>query len=624
MSRKQKLKLFRIIPAFLILITVIAFPLPTTYKAVLSLVGYLIIGYDVLMGAAVGMIRGRVFDENFLMAVATVGAIVLGFLDGSYDFKEAVAVMALFETGELFQSLAVSKARRAINALFDIRPDTATVVRDGEEVTAPAEEVALGEVIAIYPGERIPLDGVVISGISQVDNSALTGESLPVEVGENSPILSGAINLSGKLLVKVTAEFSQSTASRILALVEESSMKKSRQENFIKRFAKIYTPCVCAGALLLATVPPLVQLLMGAEADWLDWIYRALSFLVISCPCALVISVPLTFFAGLGAGSKKGVLIKGANYLDALSRVDTAVFDKTGTVTEGCLDVKDVYPQNISREDLLYYAAHVERGVSHPLARAIVKAYGLATSDGAVEGLTVTNGRGASAKVGGKFVVVGSGAYFNQQGIAVTDDNQTSVYVAIDGKYAGKITFADRPKAGAEEGISLLRKEGVTGIYLLTGDKDAPAKELSSRLGFDGYKSQLLPAEKVSALEGIMEGGKKGKTVAFVGDGVNDAPALSRADVGIAMGGAGSDGAIESSDVVIMDDDVKKIPLAVRIGKKCLRIVRQNVVFALAVKGACLVLGAFNIASLWMAIFADVGVMILAVLNAMRAFRVKR
>ncbi|MBR7136344.1 MAG: cadmium-translocating P-type ATPase, partial [Clostridia bacterium] len=530
---------------------------------------------------------------------------------------------ALFETGELFQSLAVSKARRAINALFDIRPDTATVVRDGEEVTAPAEEVALGEVIAIYPGERIPLDGVVISGGSQVDNSALTGESLPVEVGENSPILSGAINLSGKLLVKVTAEFSQSTASRILALVEESSMKKSRQENFIKRFAKIYTPCVCAGALLLATVPPLVQLLMGAEAGWLDWIYRALSFLVISCPCALVISVPLTFFAGLGAGGKKGVLIKGANYLDALSRVDTVVFDKTGTVTEGCLDVKDVYPQNISREDLLYYAAHVERGVSHPLARAIVKAYGLATSDGAVEGLNVTNGRGASAKVGGKFVVVGSGAYFNQRGIAVTDDNQTSVHVAIDGKYAGKITFADRPKAGAEEGISLLRKEGVTGIYLLTGDKDAPAKELSSRLGFDGYKSQLLPAEKVSALEGIMEGGKKGKTVAFVGDGVNDAPALSRADVGIAMGGAGSDGAIESSDVVIMDDDVKKIPLAVRIGKKCLRIVRQNVVFALAVKGACLVLSAFNIASLWMAIFADVGVMILAVLNAMRAFRTK-
>ncbi len=624
MTKKQKKMLFRILLSAAVLGVVSLIPATGWVKFALFMIPYLIIGYDILWDAARGLFNGRLFDENFLMAVATVGAIVLA-VTRTGDYLEAIAVMLFYQVGELFQSYAVGKSRRSIAALMDIRPDYANVEEDGRLEAVDPEEVAVGTVIVVQPGEKIPLDGVVLQGNSSLDTSALTGESLPRDVRQGDEVVSGCVNMTGLLKIQTTKGFEESTVSKILDLVENASARKSRQEKFIARFAKIYTPAVCISALLLAVLPPLVRLtLLRLPADWGQWCYRALTFLVISCPCALVLSVPLTFFAGLGGASRAGVLVKGSNYLEALAKVDAVVFDKTGTLTQGVFQVSGIYHNAIDEKKLLEYAALAESSSLHPISKSLCQAYGGEIDRSRVTDIRELSGSGVIARVDGREVAAGNARLMNSLQIAFPAQTLpgTVVHVAMDGQYLGQILISDLEKPNAAAAIAALRKAGVKQTVMLTGDNEAVARQVANHLKLDRYFSQLLPGDKVHQVEQLLAD-NRGK-LAFVGDGINDAPVLSRADVGIAMGVLGSDAAIEAADVVLMDDDPMKIVSAIRISRKCMAIVRQNIVFALGVKLVCLVLGALGMASLWMAIFADVGVMVLAVLNAIRAMMVKK
>ena len=627
MTRKQKKVLWRIIAAAVLLGLLLALrrfgPLDedSVIFPILFMLPYLIIGYDILIKAFKGIIKGQPFDENFLMAVATVGAIALG------EYTEGVAVMLFYQTGELFQSYAVGKSRRSISALMDIRPDSAELIgEDGEVTTVDPDEVSVGSVILVRPGEKLPIDGVVVKGESSIDTSALTGESIPREVREGSEVISGCINLSGAIEVRTTREFGESTVSKILDLVENATSRKSKSENFISKFARIYTPAVCFLALALALLPPVVNLILGAEPRFTDWLYRALTFLVISCPCALVISIPLSFFAGIGGASANGILIKGSNFMETLSKVRCVVLDKTGTLTQGNFEVSGVHHSTLEDEKLLEYAAHAEIYSSHPISRSLVRAYGREPDAARVTDVCELSGKGVTAKVDGRSVAVGSSKLMEQLGCGYVDCRSvgTVVHVAIDGEYAGHILICDMIKDGAAEAISAMKCAGVRKTVILTGDIRAVGEDVASRLGVDEVKSELLPADKVDAVEELLSAVPEGGSLAFVGDGINDAPVLSRADIGIAMGALGSDAAIEAADVVLMDDDPGKIAKAILISKKCLRIVRENIWFAIGVKLVCLVLGALGVAGMWAAIFADVGVMVLAVLNAVRALDVRR
>lgn len=604
-------------------------------RLALYLLVYLIIGYDILRKAGLGIIRGRVFDENFLMAVATVGAFALAIYEKSGDYLEAIAVMLLYQIGEFFQSYAVGKSRRDIAALMDIRPDYANIERDGKIEKVEPDEVEVGQTIIIRPGERVPIDGVVVSGESSLNTSALTGESLPREVGAGDEVISGSINMSGVLTVRTTKEFGDSTASKILELVEDSASRKSKSENFIARFAQIYTPAVCYGALALALLPPLFLILFkGAPMDFATfetWVYRALVFLVISCPCALVVSIPLSFFAGIGGASREGVLVKGANILETLSKVKTVVFDKTGTLTKGVFEVNAYHgehDQDIAdrKAQLLEYAAIVESSSSHPIAKSLQRAYGQAIDRSRMSDVKEISGKGITALIDGKRVAAGNEKLMRELGLAPCHCKSagTIVHLAIDGKYAGHIVLGDVVKPTSERAIKDLRRSGVEETVMLTGDSRQVAEQTAALLGIDTVYSELLPADKVSQLERLLSSTKGGAKVAYVGDGINDAPVLARADLGIAMGGMGSDAAIEAADVVLMDDDPLKIGKAIRISRKCLKIVWENIFMALGIKGVCLILGVFGIVNMWLAIFADVGVMILAVLNAVRAMYVRK
>ena len=624
MNKKQKRMLSRILLSAAVLGLVQLVPAEGWLKFGLHMVPYLIIGYDILWDAARGLWNRRLFDENFLMAVATVGAIVLA-VTRTGDYLEAIAVMLFYQVGELFQSYAVGKSRRSIASLMDIRPDYANVEEDGHLVAVDPEEVAIGTVIIVQPGEKIPIDGVVVAGQSSLDTAALTGESLPRDVGEGSQVVSGCINMTGLLKMKTTKAFGDSTVSKILDLVENAGARKSRQEKFIARFARIYTPAVCCAAVALAVLPPVVRrTLLDIPADWGQWFYRALSFLVISCPCALVLSVPLTFFAGLGGASKAGVLVKGANFLEELSKVDTVVFDKTGTLTQGVFRVTGIYHNTIAEDELLQYAALAECSSLHPISKSIQQAYGRELDRSRVFDIREIAGSGVIANVDGREVAAGNHRLMASLGIDCPDSALpgTVVHVAIDGQYIGQILISDAPKPNAAPALRALKKEGVRQTVMLTGDREAVAAQVAEELGIDRYYSQLLPGDKVEKVEQLLKN-QRGK-LAFVGDGINDAPVLSRADVGIAMGVLGSDAAIEAADVVLMDDDPMKISKAIAIARRCMHIVRQNIVFALAVKFICLVLGALGMTNLWIAIFADVGVMVLAVLNAIRAMMVKK
>lgn len=604
-------------------------------RLVLYLAVYLVIGYDILKEACLGIIHGRVFDENFLMAVATVGAFSLALYEKSGDYLEAIAVMLFYQIGEFFQSYAVGKSRRNIAALMDIRPDYANIEKDGKIVKVAPEEVAVGQTIIVQPGERVPIDGMIVSGASSLNTSALTGESLPREVGCGDEIVSGSINMSGVLRVRTTKAFGDSTVSKILELVEDSASRKSKSENFIARFARIYTPAVCCGALALALLPPLFLIIFNGSpfvfATFETWVYRALVFLVISCPCALVVSIPLSFFAGIGGASRKGVLVKGANILETLSKVKTVVFDKTGTLTKGVFEVnayhnqedKDITEQ---KAQLLEYAAIVESSSSHPIGISLQKAYGHEIDRSRIKDLKEISGKGIMAMVDGKQVAVGNERLMVDLGLAPCHCRTagTIVHVAVEGNYIGHIVLGDVVKPTSAEAIADLRKSGVGQTVMLTGDAKAVAGQIATTLGIDKVYSELLPADKVSQLERILESSKGDAKVAFVGDGINDAPVLSRADLGIAMGAMGSDAAIEAADVVLMDDDPMKIGKAIRISRKCLRIVWENIIMALGVKAACLILGIFGIVNMWLAIFADVGVMVIAVLNAIRAMYVRK
>lgn len=603
-------------------------------RLVLYLAVYLTIGYDILLKAWRGIVNGRVFDENFLMAVATVGAFALAIYERSGDYLEAIAVMLFYQIGEFFQSYAVGKSRRDIAALMDIRPDYANIEEDGKIVRVDPDDVEVGQTIIVQPGERIPIDGVVISGDSSLNTSALTGESLPREVRPGDEVISGSVNLSGLFKIRTTNEFGESTVSRILDLVEDSASRKSRSENFIARFARVYTPAVCYGALALALLPPIFMMIFkGASVDFATfetWVYRALVFLVISCPCALVVSIPLSFFAGIGGASREGVLVKGANILETLSKVKTVVFDKTGTLTEGVFEVNAVHDQDddISerRALMLEYAAIAESSSSHPIAKSLMRAYGHKINRDRMSELHEVSGQGIVAVIDGRRVAAGNGRLMESIGIETCHCHTagTIVHVAIDGRYLGHIVLGDVVKATAAAAVADLHRSGVTQTVMLTGDSKAVAEQTASALGIDRVYSQLLPADKVLQLERIISDGDGGGKVAFVGDGINDAPVLSRADIGIAMGAMGSDAAIEAADVVLMDDDPMKVGKAVRISRKCLGIVWQNIVMALGIKGICLLLGVFGIVNMWLAIFADVGVMVLAVLNAIRAMYVRR
>lgn len=624
MNKKQKRMLSRILLSAAVLGLVQLVPAEGWLKFGLHMVPYLIIGYDILWDAARGLWNRRLFDENFLMAVATVGAIVLA-VTRTGDYLEAIAVMLFYQVGELFQSYAVGKSRRSIASLMDIRPDYANVEEDGHLVAVDPEEVAIGTVIIVQPGEKIPIDGVVVAGQSSLDTAALTGESLPRDVGEGSQVVSGCINMTGLLKMKTTKAFGDSTVSKILDLVENAGARKSRQEKFIARFARIYTPAVCCAAVALAVLPPVVRrTLLDIPADWGQWFYRALSFLVISCPCALVLSVPLTFFAGLGGASKAGVLVKGANFLEELSKVDTVVFDKTGTLTQGVFRVTGIYHNTIAEDELLQYAALAECSSLHPISKSIQQACGQELDRSRVSNIREMAGSGVIANVDGREVAAGNHRLMASLGIDCPDSvlPGTVVHVAIDGQYIGQILISDAPKPNAAPALRALKKEGVRQTVMLTGDQEAVAAQVAEELGIDRYYSQLLPGDKVEKVEQLLKN-QRGK-LAFVGDGINDAPVLSRADVGIAMGVLGSDAAIEAADVVLMDDDPMKISKAIAIARRCMHIVRQNIVFALAVKFTCLVLGALGMTNLWIAIFADVGVMVLAVLNAIRAMMVKK
>lgn len=622
MNKKQKKVLVRILITAALLALLNLVQLPEIPAMILYLAAYLIIGYDILRKAGKGILNGRVFDENFLMAVATIGAVALAIISGSGDFNEAVLVMLFYQVGELFQSYAVGKSRRSISALMDIRPDYANIEVDGKLEQVDPDEVKTGSVIVVQPGEKVPIDGVVISGSSTVNTSALTGESLPRDIAEGDEIISGCINLSGLIRVRTTKPFGESTVSKILELVESSGSRKSRSEQFISRFARVYTPIVCYSALALAILPPLVRIVfMGLGGDWTDWIYRALTFLIISCPCALVISIPLSFFAGLGGASSEGVLIKGSNYLEALAQTKTVVFDKTGTLTRGVFEVSGIHHCPIEDEKLLEYAALAECASSHPISKSLREAYGRELDRSRVSDIEEISGNGVIAKVDGRTIAAGNDRLMQRLGIDHKPCRSvgTIVHVAIDGVYSGHIVISDVVKPSSAQAIAELKKEGVGKTVMLTGDTKSVADKVAADLGVDEVHSQLLPGDKVSEVERLL-GENTGKAkLAFVGDGINDAPVLSRADIGIAMGAMGSDAAIEAADVVLMDDDPLKISRAIKISRKCIRIVYENIVFALGVKFACLLLGALGIADMGAAIFADVGVMVIAVLNAMRA-----
>ena len=624
MNKKQKKMLTRILIAAAMLIALKLIPVTGILQLALYLVVYGIIGYDILKKAWKGILNRQVFDENFLMAVATIGAFALAIYERSGDYVEAIAVMLFYQIGELFQSYAVGKSRRNISALMDIRPDYANIERDGQLERVAPDEVEIGSVIVVQPGEKVPLDGVILSGTSSLNTSALTGESLPRDAKEGDEVISGCINMTGVLRIQTTKEFGESTVSKILELVEDSSSHKSKSEAFISKFARVYTPAVCYSALALAILPPVVRLLTGNSAQWGEWVYRALTFLVISCPCALVISIPLSFFAGIGGASKEGVLIKGSNYLETLSQVKTVVFDKTGTLTQGVFEVSGVHHNEMEDEKLLEYAALAECASSHPISKSLQRAYGKEIDRDRVSDIQEISGKGISAKVDGHDVLAGNSKLMELNRIAFIDCHSvgTIIHMAIDGEYAGHIVISDVVKPHAKEAIERLKHSGVEKTVMLTGDTRRVAEQVAKDLGVDEVHSDLLPADKVAQVEKLLAvKGDKDK-LAFVGDGINDAPVLSRADIGIAMGAMGSDAAIEAADVVLMDDDPMKIAKAIRISRKCIGIVYQNIVFALVVKFACLALGALGIANMWVAIFADVGVMVLAVLNAIRALRV--
>ncbi len=625
MTKKQKKVLVRIIIAAVLLIAAKLTERFTWVSAALYLVSYLTIGYDILKKAWHGIISGRVFDENFLMAVATVGAIALAIYEKSGDYAEAVAVMLFYQIGELFQSYAVGKSRRNITALMDIRPDYANIEKDGKLEQVDPDEVAVGTIIVVQPGEKVPIDGVVVEGTSSLNTAALTGESVPRDAAVGDEIISGCINMTGVLKVRTTKAFDESTVSKILELVENSSSHKSRSETFISRFAKVYTPAVCCSALALAILPPLVRLVMGLGGDWGMWIYRALTFLVISCPCALVISIPLSFFAGLGGASKAGVLVKGSNYLEALSQTKIVVFDKTGTLTQGVFAVSGVHHSPMEEKKLLEYAALAECASSHPISKSLQRACGAELDRTRVSDIREISGRGVTATVDGHQVAAGNGKLMDELGVVSQECHSvgTIVHMAVDGQYAGHIVISDVEKPTAKQAIADLKAAGVEKTVMLTGDIKRVADKVASDLGVDEVHSGLLPADKVSMVEVLLNQKAPKTKLAFVGDGINDAPVLSRADLGIAMGAMGSDAAIEAADVVLMDDDPMKIAKAIKISRKCTRIVWQNIIFALGIKALCLVLGALGIADMWAAIFADVGVMVLAVLNAIRALRVE-
>ena len=620
MTKKQKKVLIRIIVAAVLIIAFSFLPLEGYIRFICYMVPYLVIGYDVLRKAIKGILNRQVFDENFLMAVATVGAIALG------DYKEGVSVMLFYQIGELFQSYAVGKSRRNISELMDIRPDYANVEKDGELEQVDPDEVEVGTVIVVQPGEKVPIDGVIIEGSSTLNTSALTGESLPREAKAGDEVISGCINMTGLLKIQTTREFGESTVSKILELVENSSSRKSRSENFISKFARYYTPAVCYGALALAILPPIVRMLaLGLAPEWGDWIYRALTFLVISCPCALVISIPLSFFAGIGGASHEGVLVKGSNYLETMAQTKYVVFDKTGTMTQGVFEVSGVHHNTIPEEQLLEYAALAECSSSHPISKSLQKAYGKPIDRNRVTDIEEISGHGVKAKVDGVEVAVGNAKLMKQMDLPYSECHEvgTIVHVAVDGTYAGHILISDQLKPHAKQAIQDLKRAGITKTVMLTGDMKRVADQVAAELGIDEVHSELLPADKVAKVEELLAKKGEKEKLAFVGDGINDAPVLSRADIGIAMGALGSDAAIEAADVVLMDDDPQKIAKAIKISRKCLCIVYENIYFALGIKAICLILGALGIANMWMAIFADVGVMVIAVLNAIRALFVK-
>ena len=626
MNRKQKKMLIRIAIAALLLGAVKLFKIGGWAGTALYAASYITIGYDILRKAFRGIINHQVFDENFLMAVATVGAIALAIYEKTGDFAEAVSVMLFYQIGELFQSYAVGKSRRNISALMDIRPDYANIERDGRLEQVEPDQVPVGSIIVVQPGEKVPIDGEVAEGASALDTAALTGESRPRDVKAGDDIISGCINLTGVLKVRTTKAFGESTVSKILELMENSSSHKSRSENFISRFARAYTPAVCCSALALAILPPVINLMMGMPGGWEIWVYRALTFLVISCPCALVISIPLSFFAGLGGASKEGVLIKGSNYLEALSQTSIVVFDKTGTLTRGVFEVSGIHHNTIPEEKLIELAALAECASSHPISKSLQKAYGREIERDRVTGIQEISGSGVIARVDGAEVAAGNGKLMKRMGVDYMDchSSGTIIHIAIDGKYAGHVVISDVEKPTSRAAIAELKKIGVKKTVMLTGDIGRVAEYMAKKLGVDQYRSDLLPADKVAEVEKLLaETGRKGK-LAFVGDGINDAPVLSRADIGIAMGAMGSDAAIEAADIVLMDDDPMKISKAIKISRKCIGIVYQNIAFALGVKALCLILGALGIANMWAAIFADVGVMVLAVLNAIRALYVHK
>ena len=624
MTKKQKKMLCRIIITAVLVLAIRLFSIGGLPGTLLYLAAYLIIGYDILRKAVKGILRGQVFDENFLMAVATVGAIGLAFYEKSGDFMEAVAVMLFYQIGELFQSYAVGKSRRNITALMDIRPDYANIEQDGQLTQVDPDDVPVGATIVVQPGEKVPLDGVVLEGTSTLNTAALTGESLPRDVTGGDEIVSGCINMTGVLKIRTTRAFGESTVSRILELVENSSSHKSKSENFISKFARVYTPAVCGAALALAVLPPVMRLLTGLDGDWGTWLYRALSFLVVSCPCALVISIPLSFFAGLGGASHEGILIKGSNYLETLSKTKTVVFDKTGTLTQGVFDVTGVHHNQLPREKVLEYAALAECASSHPISRSLQRAHGGPIDRQRVTDIQEFSGNGVVAKVDGVTVAVGNDKLMEKLGIAWHDCHSvgTIIHLALDGQYAGHIVISDVEKPHARDAIAALKRIGVEKTVMLTGDRSKVADHVAQSLGVDEVHSELLPADKVAQVERLL--GQSGGKLAFVGDGINDAPVLSRADIGIAMGAMGSDAAIEAADVVLMDDDPLKIAKAIRISRKCIRIVYENIAFALIVKALCLLLVAVGAANMWAAIFGDVGVMVIAVLNAIRALRVSK
>ena len=625
MTKKQKKMLVRIIITAVMLVGLKFIPLTGIPQLAAYLIAYLVIGYDILKKAGKGILNGRAFDENFLMAIATLGAFFLAVWTKSGDYVEGIAVMLFYQIGELFQSYAVGKSRRNISALMDIRPDYANIEQDGKLEQVDPDEVAVGSVIVVQPGEKVPLDGVVVSGSASLNTSALTGESLPRDVKEGDEIISGCIDMNGVLKVRTTKEFGESTVSKILDLVENASSRKSRSEAFISRFARIYTPAVCIAAVVLAIALPVVRLALGLAPDWTSWIYRALTFLVVSCPCALVISIPLSFFAGIGGASKEGILIKGSNYLEALSESKYVVFDKTGTLTQGVFEVTGVHHSEMEEVKLLEYAALAECASSHPISKSLQKAYGREIDRSRVSDIEEISGHGIVAKVDGHAVAAGNSKLMRKLGISYQDCHSvgTIIHMAIDGKYAGHIVISDVVKPHSREAIAALKKSGVAKTVMLTGDSKRVADQVAAELGIDEVHSELLPGDKVDEVEKLLAQKGSREKLAFVGDGINDAPVLSRADIGIAMGAIGSDAAIEAADVVLMDDDPLQIAKAIGISRKCIGIVRQNIVFSLVVKFACLALTALGYANMWAAIFADVGVMIIAVLNAIRALKYK-